>query len=74
MKTLLSFALVSLFLIVTKTNAQDQYTVDGKQYSLFTEIEGPLTLLWNTVDGEYRYFSKKGDVILELTNTKVDGK
>lgn len=74
MKTLLSFALVSLFLIVTKTNAQDQYTVDGKQYSLFTEIEGPLTLLWNTIDSEYRYFSKKGDAILELTNTKVDGK
>ncbi len=74
MKTLLSFALVSLFLIVTKTNAQDQYTVDGKQYSLFTEIEGPLTLLWNTVDGEYRYFSKKGDAILELTNNKVNGK
>jgi len=74
MKTLLSFALVSLFLIITKTNAQEQYTVDGKQYSLFTEIEGPLTLLWNTIDGEYRYFSKKGDAILELTNNKVDGK
>ncbi|MFT4847781.1 MAG: hypothetical protein ACI83B_000302 [Sediminicola sp.] len=74
MKTLCSLALVSLFLIVTKTNAQEQYTVDGKQYSLYTEIEGPLSLLWNTIDSEYRYFSKKGDVILELTNTKVDGK
>lgn len=74
MKTLLSFALVSLFFIITKTNAQEQYTVDGKQYSLFTEIEGPLTLLWNTIDGEYRYFSKKGDAILELTNNKVNGK
>lgn len=74
MKTLLSFALVSLFLIVTTVNAQEQYTVDGNQHSLFTEIEGPLTLLWNTIDGEYRYFSKKGDIILELTNTKVDGK
>ena len=74
MKTLLSFALVTLFLIVTKTNAQEQYTVDGKQYTLFTEIEGPLTLLWNTIDGEYRYFSKKGNAISELKNTKVDGK
>lgn len=74
MKTLLSFVLVSLFLVFNKTNAQEQYTVDGKQYSLFIEIEGSLTLLWNTIDGKYRYFSKKGDAILELTNTKVDGK
>lgn len=74
MKTLLSLAMVSLFLLLTESNAQEKYTVDGKQYSLFTEIEGSLTLLWNTIDGEYRYFSKKGDAILELTNTKVDGK
>jgi hypothetical protein len=74
MKTLLSFTMVALFLLVTKANAQEQYTVDGKQYTLFTEIEGPLTLLWNTIDGEYRYFSKKGNDITELKNTKVDGK
>lgn len=74
MKTLLSFTMVALFLIVTTANAQEQYTVDGKQYSLFTEIEGPLTLLWNTIDGEYRYFSKKGDDISELKNTKAAGK
>jgi hypothetical protein len=74
MRTRLSFAMVSLFLLVTKSNAQEKHTVDGKQYSLFTEIEGSLTLLWNTIDGEYRYFSKKGAAILELTNTKVDGK
>lgn len=73
MKTLISFALVSLLLLLTKVHAQDQYTIDGKQYSLFTEVKGPLTLLWNTVDGEYRYFSKKEDVILELTNTSIDG-
>jgi len=74
MKTLLSFAILALCLVVTKTNAQEKYTVEGKQYSLFTEIDGPLTLLWNTIDGEYRYFSKKGDAILELRNTKIDGK
>ena len=74
MKTLLSLIAVTIFLFVTTLNAQQQYTVDGKQYSLLTEIEGPLTLLWNTIDGEYRYFSKKGNDILELRNSKVDGK
>jgi hypothetical protein len=74
MKTLLSLLAVPLFLFVTTLNAQQQYTVDGKQHSLIMEIEGPLTLLWNTIDGEYRYFSKKGNDILELKNSKVDGK
>ena len=28
--------------------------------------------MWNTIDGQYRYFSKKGADIQELTNTKSD--
>ena len=74
MKILLSFAIMALFLFANTLNAQQQYTVDGKEYTLNTEIEGPLTLLWNVIDGEYRYFSKKGNTIEELKNTKVDGK
>ncbi len=74
MKTLLSFTIVALFLFVTTLNAQQEYTVDGKQYSLNTEIEGPLTLLWNVINEEYRYFLKKGNTIEELKNTKIDGK
>ena len=74
MKTLLSFAIMALFLFANTLNAQQQYTVDGKEYTLNTEIEGPLTLLWNVIDGEYRYFSKKGNTIEELKNTKVNGK
>ena len=54
--------------------AQTNYTVDGKNYTLATEVDGTLTLLWATVDGEYRYFSKKGAEIIELTNTKSNGK
>jgi hypothetical protein len=65
---------VAIFLFVTTLHAQQQYTVDGTQYSLNTEIDGNLTLLWNVIDGEYRYFSKKGNDIKELKNTKVDGK
>jgi hypothetical protein len=74
MKILLSFTIVALSFIATTSYAQQQYNVDGQQYTLFTEIEGPLTLLWNTIDGEYRYFSKKGSAVAELKNTKVDGK
>lgn len=54
--------------------AQNTYTVDGQDYSLNTEVNGTLTLLWNTIDGNYRYFLKKGTVITELKNTRVDGK
>lgn len=54
-------------------NAQNTYTVNGESLSLKTEVEGTLTLLWNTIDGEYRYFSKKNSDILELKNTKENG-
>jgi len=73
MKNLLSFAVVVLLLSFIEINAQQKYDVDGEQYDLFTEIEGPLTLLWNSIDDEYRYFSKKGNDISELKNTKTEG-
>lgn len=56
---------------VTTLHAQQQYTVDGQSYNLKTDIEGQLTLLWNVIDGEYRYFSKKGNEIVELKNTRT---
>lgn len=62
------------FLLTTSIYAQQQYTIDGKIYNLKTEVDGPLTLLWNTIDGEYRYFSKKESEILELKNTKQQGR
>lgn len=54
--------------------SQNNYTVEGNTYTLNTEVEGTLTLLWNTIDGEYRYFSKKGNDIQELTNTSEKGR
>ena len=54
--------------------AQTDYTIDGKEYSLSTEIEGTLSLLWTTTGGEYQYFSKKGNDLNALINTKSDGK
>lgn len=74
MKSLLP-KFVMLFLLFAGTlQAQQQYTIDGQSYMLNTEVEGPLTLLWNTIDNEYRYFSKKGEDIQELKNTKENGK
>ncbi|MEM7187686.1 MAG: hypothetical protein AAF466_13615 [Bacteroidota bacterium] len=66
--------LLLLLALVTSlgTFAQNTYTVDGKDYPLNTEVEGTLTLLWNTIDGNYRYFAKKGSTFTELKNTRGD--
>lgn len=62
-----------LLLFTCVITAQNTYTVNGESLSLKTEVEGTISLLWNTIDGEYRYFSKKDDAILELKNTKENG-
>ena len=54
--------------------AQQNHSVNGENYSLKTDVEGSITLLWNTIDGEYRYFIKKEKAITELKNTKFNGK
>ncbi len=70
-----AFLSVLIFLFFATTlNAQQEYIVNGEIYTLNTEVAGNLTLLWNTIDGEYRYFSKKGNDISELKNTKQDGR
>ncbi len=74
MKALKNLFIVFVFLFTATTFAQESYTVNGNSYSLQTEVEGPLTLLWNVIDNEYRYFAKKGNDIVELKNTRVDGK
>ncbi|WP_026451257.1 hypothetical protein [Aequorivita capsosiphonis] len=73
MKSLLSIFVLSLLLSIGSLQAQQEYSVDAQTYTLKTEVEGSLTLLWNTIDGEYRYFSKKDDTIVELKNTKQNG-
>jgi hypothetical protein len=59
--------LLSLSTITAQT---DTYTVNNQSYELKTEVQGPITLLWNIFSQEYRYFAKKGNTITELTNTK----
>jgi hypothetical protein len=69
--------LLTFFLILslsTTAFAQENYTINGSTYNLKTEVEGPLKLLWNVIDNEYRYFAKKDNQIVELTNTRSDGK
>ena len=63
-----SFVLASC----TFSFSQQQYTVDGQSYSLKTEVEGTIELLWNVIDEEYRYFIKKGNDIAELKNTRSE--
>lgn len=73
MKSLLSIFVFFFFLFSATIQAQQEYTVEGQTYSLNTEVEGSLTLLWNSINGEYRYFSKKGNEVVELKNTKQNG-
>ncbi|SDR85670.1 hypothetical protein SAMN04515667_0841 [Formosa sp. Hel1_31_208] len=67
--------LLCLFFTFTFTQAQDIYMVEGEQLQLKTEVEGKLDLLWNIIDGKYRYFVRtETSTIIELKNTKKDGK
>jgi hypothetical protein len=70
--------IVCLFCLVfsfTFTEAQEKFTIDGEVLELKSEVDGKLDLLWNIIDGEYRYFirTENGSVI-ELKNTKSNGK
>ncbi len=66
--------LLAFFVCILSVSAQEIYTVDGKTYELKTEVSGTIDLLWNIIDGKYRYFVKKNDNISELINTKGTGK
>lgn len=62
-------------LSVSFTQAQESYTISGETLELKTEVDGKLDLLWNIIDGTYRYFVRTEDnTIRELTNTKIDRK
>ena len=50
--------------------AQQTYEVNGENLELVKEIDGTMDLLWNIVDGKYRYFVSLNGDIKELTNTR----
>lgn len=67
--------LLFLMLSCAIAQAQELYMVQGEELRLKTEVSGKLDLLWNIIDGNYRYFVKtETNTIVELKNTKVDGK
>jgi len=70
----MKYLLIVLSIFLTQISfSQQSYYVNGENLTLYPEAEGNLTLLWNSFDGNYRYFIKKGDEIVELKNTKVNG-
>lgn len=73
MKRLLFLGLFMCTLAAAQGQTQT-YTVNGNALELRTDVEGPITLLWNTFNQEYRYFLKKGDAITELTNERIGKK
>lgn len=70
----MKYLLIILAIFFTQVSfSQQSYSVNGENLSLYAEAEGNLTLLWNSFDGNYRYFIKKDNEIVELKNTKVNG-
>ena len=65
MKHLLSYTLIAFLLFAGQSFAQNTYSLNGEELSLKTEVEGSITLLWNVIDEKYRYFIKKGSILLK---------
>ncbi|MBA6153152.1 outer membrane beta-barrel protein [Gelidibacter maritimus] len=65
------FLIALLLFSSTLAIAQKSYTIDGQSIQLKTAVDGPVALLWNIIDEEYRYFIKtQDDQLVELINTK----
>ena len=63
--------IVFLCIASYSVHAQQTYTVNGESLELKTEVEGSIDLLWNIIDGQYRYFVRtENGTITELKNTK----
>ena len=67
--------LFCFFLGIASLNAQETYTIKGETLLLKTEVDGQLDLLWNIIDGHYRYFVRTTDnTITELVNTRGENR
>ncbi len=68
---MIRISLILLFISISfSAFSQKDYTVNGETYSLKTDVEGSLNLLWNIVDDNFRYFVENDNKIEELVNTK----
>lgn len=60
-----------IFTLSSSLYSQETYSVNGETLELKTEVDGKLDLLWNVIDGKYRYFVRtENGTITELKNTK----
>lgn len=63
--------IILIVLCINATYAQQMFTVNGETVVLNKETDGPVNFLWNSVNGQFRYFIQtENDEIIELTNTK----
>lgn len=65
-----SLFVLLLVLSIPVIQAQQTYHINGEELMLETAVEGPLTLLWQKENRDYRYFLKRDNEIVELKNTK----
>jgi len=73
MKKILLFILLCFAFQINYS--QESYKINGETLELNTEIDGKLDLLWNIIDGKYRYFVRTdGGSISELKNTQDSDK
>lgn len=69
------FFVFCFFLSISSLDAQETYSVQGESLQLKTEVDGQLDLLWNIIDGHYRYFVRTNDnTITELVNTRDENR
>jgi hypothetical protein len=67
--------LLCLFLSISTLIAQETYIIKDETLQLKTEVDGKLDLLWNIIDGHYRYFVRTSENdITELVNTKNENR
>ena len=66
---------LSFFISISTLIAQETYTIKDETLQLKTEVDGKLDLLWNIIDGRYRYFVRTSENDLtELVNTRDENR
>lgn len=73
MKNIKIFSLLVFLVAAVKMSAQEIFILDGETLKLKQEVKGPMSLFWTMQENEYRYFVRKGDKMLELKNTSLQG-
>ncbi|HET7360462.1 MAG TPA: hypothetical protein VFI78_00855 [Salinimicrobium sp.] len=73
MKNIKIFSLIVFLVATVKMPAQEVFVLDGETLKLKQEVKGPMNLFWVLQGYDYRYFVQKGNKMLELKNTTIQG-